>query len=650
MGIQFDWESPEDEPSVSAPRPPRHSSRWRPRWWGWLVVVLLAALTGAGLLMWWLQPDEAQIARTLQLYVETEKRAVTLGDHGLFLSLQVDEPAWIAAQYQRLSWTTPLNETVSDVEVDGDVASAWLTGSEGGQLIRRRTFFTRRGDRFVHGTMGTADSDVLPFWGAPASFAAPWGTLRLHEADAHQAEFLLAFVDDLIRATCRDGCNDQRLPLTLSIRPDGNPVQTAADVQVSSPQLVGLTSDGAPGPRFRQQLTIAVDAHLQPAQLRFAVPDDQLDTFQAQSGLFNALNPQVRVEVIGFSQLPADPVALLQSVDGAFMAPTLPLITGGHVVDLAPYAAADATFQWPDFDPLAQSGATWGGRLWMVPQHLQFRLVYADRVRFEQRPFPPAAYMQTLWDGDEQATEDAVDAVTGGSIEWGYMDGSIDTLLAYAFAERCGRTTERPCRARLDEQALQAALTWYQAVIGHGIMPDTTHMSTLERDFYTLNRLSYPREVALWVDHLALYEHNYLLGPLDVMPFPAHRPHSRETSLDVDITQGFTPFHVEGGLISAWSPAPGATWTWLVFLSQQWPLGPARSLPARTSVASANHYWSNLPTEVQMPVRQSYVQGRAVTIPEQTLFVWPALAALSAQELSPQDAAQQMLQISWFAH
>ena len=245
--------------------------------------------------------------------------------------------------------------------------------------------------------------------------------------------------------------------------------------------------------------------------------------------------------------------------------------------------------------------------------------------------------MAQLWQQPPAQCAELAPAVQTGAGGWGLLDSGVDSLYAHAYERRCKDVGGRPCTEALSTPDLAAALSWYYAQVTlEGNLPDVTAMTDEERAFSALNWLSFPRQALLWVDSPGFYEHYNQLIPVGVLALP-------EASAAV-----VTPLQMNAGVISQASENPQAVWTWLQYLSRNRPIGVARSIPARRSVADEIGYWSMLPAPLQEPMAAAFKGARAVTIEEQSYFEWPVLAALMAGHISAEEAAQNMSEPAWF--
>lgn len=632
MSTELEWTTSDGRP---ADREPQRNRRRNQRWVNAFLiacVVLVLAGGGIGLYIWRTQPSQEQLLKSVQLYLQAEQRAVSSNDDALFLSLQVDDPSWLATQFGLVQATAKNNNVrVIDAEQHGADVWAAIGWEEHGLPLQRLAFFRWHEGRLQHGPPDPA------FWGAMTSREVDWGKLSLHRADREWADLLTTYVAEEIARLCEAGCPAGRLPLDLAIAGDYGLVAENGEVRVPSPRLVGLDGAGAPSALFWDQLQRRLKAHLLPAEVRFAVPDESVEVMRRLAADFSASQPSISVEIVPFSTLPDDPVALLQAVDGAYMMPTIGLITGGHVQDLTPFSLSDPDFAADDFYATILAGVHWQDRLWAMPQSARMNLVYYDEPSFAAATLSPKAYLAQLWQPPPALSAAPASTAPSEAGDWPLLDGGVDSLYAHAYEQRCQDVADRRCTEALSAPDLAAALTWYYAQVAlEGNMPDVTAMTEKERASSALNWLSFPRHVLLWVDSPGFYEHYDQLIPVGVLAFS-------EASDAV-----VTPLQINAGVISRRSENPQAVWAWLQYLSHSRPVGTARSIPARRSVADEIGYWATLPAPLQDAMVAAFNGGRAVTIEEQGYFRWEMLAELISGNLDAMQAADTMTKQTWF--
>ncbi len=542
MGISFEWPDPhdkeeQDQQKTAPPRRPKRNRRF--------VAVLLTALAvgaialaSASIFWWRTWPSTDELTRAVELQLETEKSAVSLGNHELFLSLHDDDPAWVAARYRQLTEEPVQLPKVAAVTASGSFLRTVLEWTEGGTDWQRLAFFQWQDGRLVR---VASDPD---FWGPLEEVETSWGSIRYHTSDRPLLDELDRVVEQTIDGACAQECVAAQLPFTLELAHDAGGGYVDGVVRIPSPRLIGFDASDRPTDAFYGVLQHAVGDFLRPATLRFGVPDALVDQVESAARAFMLERPDIAIDVLPLSILPSDPAEMLAMVDAAILPPTPELITGGQIADLTDFARDDPSFLYDELYKIARDASQWKDRLWSAPQHAEFRLLHSDRAIFEVAVIPPGAYFSTLWESGATAVSgnEADMRAVGG--RWLLMDISPHSLFAYAYDLRCLRGADRLCDEAVQVTDLADTLDWYTGLLDSGVMPDVSGMSGGEREFFSINQLSYPRKVTMWLDRLNTYEHNYQLGPVDVTASPG-----------VD-GSGITPFSVVGSVMSAQSTRP----------------------------------------------------------------------------------------------
>jgi ABC-type glycerol-3-phosphate transport system substrate-binding protein len=353
---------------------------------------------------------------------------------------------------------------------------------------------------------------------------------------------------------------------------------------------------------------------------------------------FMATHPDITVELVNLEELPDNLAILAADYDGAAIPPTQAMLAAGLVRDLTDYINTDPTFDQADFYEQIWQGARWQERIWWIPQAASMRLIFYDKVayRLANRPEPSLGW---TW---AEMTQDITTLVSAQperrDLSWGFMDTGLDTIFSYAYNwnNRCTEKAAVLCQNRLGTQNVAAALDWYSQMAGQPEkMPDFTGLSPSDRDNMLWNLQGARRQAAIWAGPPVNYEHQLLLSPIGIVPFPGS-----------DESSGITPLWVQGNFISQQSERPLAVWQWLKFLSYRRPS--VRLIPSRPSVATEIDYWTNLPAPLDEAMIAAFSFARPVTPEEQLYLTWAQVAAVVSGELSPSEAAQQRSGIAWF--
>lgn len=580
---------------------------------------------------------EQQLEAAVQDLLNVLHRAYLDGDGELFFANQADDPAWHSAQLRPENQLVYLaGPQVDRVEQFGDDLWTSIRWQQDGRTLQRLAFFQWRNGRLIQ--VPTVDN----YWGAVQVSREAFGQLRLHEVDRAWKQEIVRFVVRAMRELCGPDaqlvCRDGSRPFDLTIAADFASTAAPNQLRVPSPRLFGLDQDGRPSSLFWDQLRRALQAHLLPATIRFAVPQEFLLAYHDAATAFSANRPDIQVEIIALESLPADPLSWPVDIDGAARPPDERLIAAGRVLDLTDYVASDPAFNEGDFYEQIWQGAWWQERMWFLPHAADMHLLFYDKPAYRQAGL---AEPSLRWTWQEMAgdLEVLADAVEAGAYKAVFLDPYRTALFAYAFNldNDCGGEATIYCAEALSQEAIVAALAWYQSLLqDQGITVDLATIADGERDHAVIN-LTSPRNVIIWTEKPVLYEHHVLYQPTGVLPFPGS-----------ERFDGVTPLAVQGSFISTFSQNPLATWEWLKFLSYQDLARQKRLVPARPSVAFAVNYWDKLPRPVGEAMRIAFPFARPVLIEEAGYFSWPQLAAISSGRQTPEEVIQAMTRVRWF--
>lgn len=586
-----------------------------------------------------LDQSDADLTQEINTVLFLEKLAVSNHDGDLFLSIQASDPAWLAAQLLPEN-QAPIRAGLSATEPERHGEFIWtnLSWEADGETWQRIAFFTNIEGQLVH--VPTAPD----YWGNLTASEYAWGILVFAELDRPWADTVAKFVANTITQTCAIDCLEDRVPLTLILSQDYGETAATGQLRIPSPRLLALDKNGSPAPAFWHTLQQKLEGYLTPADIRFALPPAQhraglaVIDYQQAARVFMILHPEIRIELITLNQLPDDLSELATNYDGAAIPPSEAMLAAGLIHDLTGYIVTDPIFDDGDFYEQIWQGARWQRRTWWLPQAADMRILFYDKMAYQQanRLKPSARW---TWSDLEQDIASIVSAQPEDSgLTWGYIDNSLDTLYAYAYSwnNDCDTSTTAFCRAPLQDQNIVAALNWYGQQAGQpDRMPDVSQFTPADRNNIMLQWQGVRRKAAVWTDFPVNYEHQLLLLPVGVAAFPRS-----------DTYEGITPLWVYGSFISQQSKYPLAVWEWLKFLSYQRPA--PRLIPARPSVATEIRYWINLPEELGTVMRQAFPYARPVTAQDQVFFNWTLVSGVVAGDQTPNDAVQEQPHRVWF--
>lgn len=655
MSEQFDWQIGEDEDELELQSQTAVSQPSRMMSW-----ILLTAVLVAGL--WWgrrtlqnqLSSSERDLLGQVQTALDFERDAYLAGDGELFYSFQADDPAWFAAQLQpengRLYQHTP---TVTDVQQYDNFVWANLQWTEGSQTLQRVAFWEAQPDGVL-----VRQPRAPGYWGSFTFVDFDWGKLRYYQTDADYSEAIGLHASETIADLCADDCP---LPFIISIVDHYGETAVPNHIQVPSPRLVSLDSNGAPSPSFWFILDQRIAERLSPATIKFAVPPanqhniQYLVNYEQAAAQFMALHPNITIELTLMETVPDDLSVLASAYDGAAVTPSKEMLMAGLVYDLTPFIKSDPEFNESDFYEQIWQGALWQERVWIIPQAAQMRVLYYDSMAYQAAGLPEPS-LRLTWNELAQDISTLAPHANQDVLQWGFLDTGLDSLYSYAFNwnNQCTLAATVLCQTPLRSQNVAAALEWYrQMIVQEQSMPNLVEklpellspvslaylnekILPYQREEFLLSNLqSSRRTAAIWVDVPVGYEYQVLLAPMGVVPFPGS-----------DRFDGITPLRVQGNFISQASERPFAVWQWIKFLSDQRPA--PRYVPARPSVANQMGFWRTLPHPLGDVMRTAFPFAKPITIEERSAITWEQVTAVVSGELTPTQAANQHNNTVWF--
>ena len=660
MSDQFDWHFIEEEGGempVEADGAPRKKRPWG--WGFWLLTAVLLSLVigGWGVTQYQLRQSEAELQAQVQPLLDFEQDAFLAGDGDLFFSVQSDDPAWFSAQLQpRNQIIYRADGQISKAEAHGEEVWANVTWEEDGERLQRIAFFRWQNGRLLHVPTSTR------YWGPTLREDTDWGQISYAEIDQAWVAEIDRFTADTIAELCAADCLPGKLPLTLVLTPDYSQTAVPDRLNIPSPRLVALDKNGRPADIFWEQLRGQLEAYLTPAVIRFAVPPSRVQdgqglfNYERAAGQFMAEHPDITIEIVILDDLPENTADLANDFDGAAYLPTKELLTAGLVRDLTDYVNSDPGFDPSDFYEQIWQGGRWRDRLWLMPLAAQMPVLYYDKAAYQEAEMSEPSLRWTWAEMERDVASIVAAQPEDSSVAWGFLEAGRDSLFSYAYnwENNCAKSAAVLCQRPLPPDNVAAALDWYkQRVSQPDQMPDLTanleyllesgslailpNQVGTERQFILWNFQTSQRKAAIWVDLPINYEHQFLLAPLGVAPFPGS-----------DRFDGITPLWVQGVFISQKSERPYAMWQWLKFLTYQ--SATPRLIPARPSVAEEIGYWKYLPRPLGNAMRTAFPFARPVTIEDQTKLTWEQVTAVASGKLSPAEAARQQPDVGWFGN
>lgn len=644
MGLDFDWTTTDGEHNEAVVGTVRTRSRsWRIIFIGFGAVAVLALLLWAGYLI--VQRRAlAELEQAASLYQQLQRQAINSRNGELFQSINATTPAWLSTQLQPRSWQVHLqNPQVNAVQAHHEGLMATLQWPDNAAIQQRYVFFTWRNNALIQAPI------PIDYWGDIMTIQQPWGRLTLRQVDQPWAAEIARFTSSTIETLCNASCREDRLPFSLTIRSSLSTTAAPRQVVVPSPRLLALDSSGAPAPLFWQELERQLYNQLTSAQVQFAAPQSLVEKLQRLAAEFMVDNPAIQVEIVALETLPQEPDQLLSAVDGAFLLPTVPMITSGLIHDLSDFAASDPQIEEGDFDQRIWQAAHWNERLWMLPQSTTMRIFFYNRaavetIGFDRVPTEDWARFTRLL----TLLQNHIKLPNNSAI---LFDGEADLLAAYVAHLHC---PERPsttasrneaqqlhasCMGGVESASWAEGLAWYKsAVVEDRTILNLSGTPAKEREYLALQIKSLPLRAVLWPENPASFEHYQELHRLGIVPLPGAA--GARTA----------PLRIHGSVISQQADNPQAVWQWINHLTFERPLVATRDIPARRSVAAATNFWATLPEPLQGLMQEEFEQARPVLLQEAAYLEWQNLEPLMSGESSANELAQQLSNPEWFTY
>ncbi|MEZ4709928.1 MAG: hypothetical protein R3A44_22165 [Caldilineaceae bacterium] len=642
MGLDFDWTTNDDEQQEAILHRTGRAPKRRLRPWliGVAIVALLAAVGWTGY-QFMQRRNQAALQQAAQIYQQLQQQAIRSQNGSLFQSVNASAPAWLSAQLQPRSWRPALSNPQIEQTVphlDGLIATIQWREKEA--LLQRDIFYMWRQNTLVQAPI------PVDYWGDIFTIQQPWGRLTVREADRPWADEITQFVNHVIAQECNAGCRSQRLPFALTVRSSFSTTAAPRQVVIASPRLWALDAVGNPASPFWQALERELHNQLAPANIRFAAPALLVDRLQRLADQFTVEHPTIELEIVALESLPPAPDQLLAQIDGAYMSPTMGMITSGLIYDLTDFADSDPQVEAGDFEPRIWQAAQWKKRLWMLPQSATMRILFYDRAVIEELGL--TALPVDDWARFEQMLKQARQRAAAPNAT-ALFDIDADILAAYASHLHCPtqpatsrnhaeqQQAQAQCLSSIEPTNWAAALAWYRsAVVDSQTIMNLSTSPPIERENLALQIKSLPLRTVVWTEHPANYEHYQQLHKLGIAPLPGGEMES------------ITPLRLHGSLISQQASNPQAVWQWINYLTFERPLVQTRDIPARRSVATAIGYWGNLPTPLRVIMHDEFARARPVLLEEAEHLEWQKLAPLLDGIETPGKMAQQIVDPPWF--
>ncbi|MCG8351603.1 MAG: extracellular solute-binding protein [Chloroflexales bacterium] len=337
-----------------------------------------------------------------------------------------------------------------------------------------------------------------------------------------------------------------------------------------------------------------------PVTISFGAYEYQRELYAPLIDAFHAQHPNIRVQFVGLDStvsaeregLPLGHIVSVADTAAAFVSSAEH--DQGYLFDLAPFIAADPSFQRADYYPNAFGVFEHQGRITLLPREMHVPLLSYNRSLWLAHGLPDPTPTWT-W-ADVLHAAETLTKRRGDTVEvYGLVDREFGFPLLLAIelhALGVDLFTTPLEQIRLDQPSLHTALQRLRQNIETGVIlipelvrPDDPNREELTSD--DLQQMAIAQQIGIWPTASIGLEHNETPLPFEVATVPA------------PASPRFTP-GASGYLMSAGTQHPAAAWRWLAFVSQQvvdlttetdrnngW-------VPARRSLVEQSGYWSRM--------------------------------------------------------
>lgn len=350
----------------------------------------------------------------------------------------------------------------------------------------------------------------------------------------------------------------------------------------------------------------SVQPTVEPALIRFAIPNYRQAVYEALVDEFEQENPGVQVKLVFtediLQQDSGSGTVTVSSEDDLKVAAAADVFTPldmryaaeqGALLDLTPLIESDGRFQAADFYPDLLEQYQWNGRTWAIPYETTFTLIYFNKDLFDAAglPYPAAGW---TWDDFLAAAKTLTVRENNETTQWGFIDPQFRPLyFVQGSAGPLYAPDADPPATRLGETAVTNAVRWYTDLF-------RVHQVTQQLPYLDAEALISGGQVAMWSEFTSRGEQRRPIMNLGVAPFPVAAPGDHSTPVSL----------VRAYVISAGTANPDAAWRWLDFVSRQvgdWSgFGGLTALPARRSVTEASGIWDNVDEELEAALRYAF--------------------------------------------
>ncbi|MFZ0544565.1 MAG: extracellular solute-binding protein, partial [Candidatus Promineifilaceae bacterium] len=343
-----------------------------------------------------------------------------------------------------------------------------------------------------------------------------------------------------------------------------------------------------------------------PITISLLVDDYELVTYENLVDSFEADNPDITIKLITANDILGDisttatvierQLKLAENADVLVTHTTGAAIRAGLRMDMAPFIAADNSFDPNDFYAGLLEAYQWDGKTWAIPLTSSFDLLVYNKELFDRAnvDYPVADW---VWDDLLDAALALTVRENGEVAQWGFADPHFGFTLFPNIPDSLLTAAAMTPQTRFQDPAFVAKVQWYTDLfVTHQVAPypsgDLESLSDINTFLSELHNLVQTDKVAMWVDSSTFLTDSFIPPGANwgISPLP-----------------DCSPAYAGTVSISAGTQNPEAAWRLVRFLSQQFvvagSVGDLPQMPARRSVAEAGGFYNEVNSELTNALR-----------------------------------------------
>lgn len=621
--MNFEWELEEEsenrDPRSFQPSPAPNPRRWGRLLFGVLLVAVLAALS------WWrISLYDQETEQFLQSAVDLQVSAVLNRDGDLYFTNYGAQPNLTIHNMHPLQMNFWLSQpeivSYEQIELEIWARAKWSTAEN--ETLYRTLFFND-----WNGSVRLKEESKA-FWGEVSDYE----NLFLTNRDWDFRDQLVARTNSILEKYCDESYPTDCDEITVRIGPQT--FLPSDDFELLSPHLYGLTARGDIPDSYWIYFDQRLIDLLGRAPIRFGIPELQENSAKVIAAEFEETEAgrHISVEIVPYDPETVDFVEFLKSVDGAFLPPSLDLVTAGSLMPVTELAHGMHT----DMFGQHWAAAWWQDQMWFLPIDGELSFISTDGNYAARYGRPDAAYPNWTWD-EFDAVMDVYTIENG--LNRGIATPNVNLLLSRAYQHDHTCTSDvspMSCSIDLSTEGVAEALDFYQQNHEQISIPPagTVHQQLIH---FTTQASVSAGHSAMWLSRPRLYEHDLSTRAAYVQPLPR-----------TENSDPIYPLAIRGGAISSFSDAPVSTWAFIDWLSQQEFSSAERAIPARFRTMVDTRFWDKLPVLLRPKMEEAFAQSRPIRLGEAERLRPEILSQVAAGELTPAEAAAIRQTNSWF--